>query len=55
MSEADLSHGDTVLVAQVQGPTRLPRLNEQLHPLLWIPMLQEEISCTANLGYVTNR
>lgn len=48
VSETDLSDGDIVLVAQVQGSVGLAGLNEQLHPPLVLVMLQEEVSCTAN-------
>ena len=47
LSEADLSDGDVVLVAEVQGSTGLAGLNEKLHPLLTLPVLQEEVSCAA--------
>lgn len=40
-----LREGDIVMLADIQGPTELEGLHQQLHSLLMLIMLQEEISC----------
>lgn len=48
----DLGDGDVVLLAEVQRSAGLAPLDEQLHPPLMLPMLQEEISCIAALLFL---
>ena len=44
---SNLSDGDVMLLAEVQGSAGLAGLDEQLHPPLLLPPLQEEVSCIA--------
>lgn len=44
-----LCEGDIVMLADIQGPTELEGLHQQLHSLLMLLMLQEEISCITTL------
>ena len=41
-----LCEGDAVVAAHIQGAAELTGLHQQLHALLMLPMLQEEVSCS---------
>ena len=44
-----LREGDILMLADIQGPAELEGLHQQLHSLLMLLMLQEEISCITTL------